>query len=37
MNRFFLEAAVANQGGAMEAETIRKNGRSLKSQTSIRK
>ena len=32
MNRFFLEAAVANNGGAMEAETISKNGRSSKSQ-----
>jgi len=29
-----IEAAVANQGGAMEAETISKNGRSSKSQTS---
>ena len=26
--------AVANHGGAMETDTIRKNGRSLKSQTS---
>ena len=24
MNRFFLETAVANQGGAMEADTISK-------------
>ena len=29
-----VEAAVANQGGAMEADTISKNGRSSKSQTS---
>jgi len=33
MNRFRFRAAVAN-GGAMEADTISKNGRSLKSQTS---
>jgi len=31
-----IEAAVANQGGAMEADTISKNGQILKSQTSKR-
>ena len=31
---FLVEAAVANQSGAMEAETISKNGRSSKSHTS---
>ena len=31
---FKTNVAVANQGGAMEAETISKNGRSLKSQMS---
>ena len=31
MNRFFLEGAVANHSGAMEAETISKNGRNSKS------
>ena len=34
MNRFFLEAVVTNQGGAMEQRNHFKNGRSLKSQTS---
>ena len=34
MKRFFLETAVANQGGAMEAETIRKNGVSPKNHRS---
>ena len=29
-----IETAVANQGGAMEAETISKNGRNLKIHTS---
>jgi len=29
-----IEAAVANQSGAMEADTISKNGRSSKSQMS---
>jgi len=29
-----IEVAVANLGGAMEADTISKNGRSLKSHTS---
>jgi len=33
-SRFSIEAAVANHGGAMEAETILKNGASPKSQTS---
>ena len=33
-SKFSVEAAVANQGGAMEVDTISKNGRSLKSQTS---
>ena len=31
---FSVETAVANQSGAMEADTISKNGRSSKSQTS---
>jgi len=34
MNRFKFKAAVVNQSGAMEAETISKNGQILKSQTS---
>jgi len=33
-SNFSIEAAVANQSGAMEADTILKNGRSLKSQMS---
>jgi len=31
---FKIKEAVANQSGAMEADTISKNGRSLKSQMS---
>jgi hypothetical protein len=34
MSRLNLVTAVANQSGAMEADTISKNGRSLKSHTS---
>ena len=34
MNRLQFETAVANQGGAMEADAISKNGRNPKSQTS---
>ena len=30
MKRFFLETAVVSQGGAMEADTIRKNGTNLR-------
>ena len=33
-SKFFIRPAVANIGGAMEAETISKNGRKSKSQTS---
>ena len=33
-SNFLVETAVANQSGAMEADTISKNGRSLKSLTS---
>jgi len=36
MSKLNFEAAVANHGGAMEAETIKKNGRSSKSQMSSR-
>jgi len=34
LSNLTIKAAVANQGGAMEADTILKNGRSLKSQMS---
>ena len=34
MSRLKFKVAVANQSGAMEAETISKNGRNPKSQTS---
>jgi len=34
MNYLKFKAAIANQGGTMEADTISKNGRSLKSQMS---
>ena len=34
LSNFTIETAVANQSGAMEADTISKNGRSLKSQMS---
>ena len=36
LSNLTIKAAVANQGGAMEADTILKNGRSLKSQMSRR-
>ena len=36
MNRLKIETVVANQSGTMEADTISKNGRSLKSQMSKR-
>jgi len=36
MNKFQFKSAVANQDGAMEADTISKNGRNSKNQTSRR-